>query len=96
MKFSIILPTYNRAGTYLKGAIDSIVSQSYDNWELLIIDNHSEDFTDELIDNYLKHITTLHGFKLCQLLLYNIVNSHKNNHNIENYIPIDDIKKICD
>ena len=55
MKFSIILPTYNRAGTYLKGAIDSIVSQSYDNWELLIIDNHSEDFTDELIDNYKDH-----------------------------------------
>ena len=55
MKFSIILPTYNRAGTYLKGAIDSIVSQSYDNWELLIIDNHSQDFTDELIDSYKDH-----------------------------------------
>lgn len=52
MKFSIILPTYNRADTYLKGAIDSIVSQSYDNWELLIIDNHSQDFTDDLIDSY--------------------------------------------
>lgn len=55
MKFSIILPTYNRADTYLKGAIDSIVSQSYDNWELLIIDNHSQDFTDELIDSYKDH-----------------------------------------
>ena len=55
MKFSIILPTYNRAGTYLKGAIDSIVSQSYDNWELLIIDNHSQDFTDELVDSYKDH-----------------------------------------
>jgi len=55
MKFSIILPTYNRADTYLKGAIDSIVSQSYDNCELLIIDNHSQDFTDELIDSYKDH-----------------------------------------
>jgi len=55
MKFSIILPTYNRADTYLKDAIDSIVSQSYDNWELLIIDNHSQDFTDELIDSYKDH-----------------------------------------
>ncbi len=52
MKFSIILPTYNRAETFLKEAIDSIVSQSYKNWELLIIDNHSEDNTDELINSY--------------------------------------------
>ena len=52
MKFSIILPTYNRADTYLKDAIDSVVNQSYINWELLIIDNHSTDNTDELIGSY--------------------------------------------
>tara|TARA_B100000959_G_C14871821_1_gene578685 strand:- start:202 stop:1116 length:915 start_codon:yes stop_codon:yes gene_type:complete len=52
MKFSIILPTYNRADTYLKEAIDSVISQTYKNWELLIIDNHSADNTDELISNY--------------------------------------------
>lgn len=55
MKFSIILPTYNRAETYLKDAIDSIVTQTYENWELLIIDNYSNDSTDDLINNYNDH-----------------------------------------
>lgn len=41
---------------------------------------------DELIDNYLKHITTLHGFELCKLLLYNIVDSHQNDNNVEKLI----------
>jgi len=41
---------------------------------------------DELIDNYLKHITRLQGFELCQLLLYNIVDSHENDNNIERLI----------
>ena len=52
MKFSIILPTYNRADTYLKDAIDSVINQTHKDWELLIIDNHSTDKTDELIQNY--------------------------------------------
>ena len=52
MKFSIILPTYNRASTFLKQAIDSVVSQSYENWELIIIDNNSTDNTDELIKSF--------------------------------------------
>ena len=38
---------------------------------------------DELIENYLKHITTLNGFELCQLFLYDIINSHKDNQKIE-------------
>ena len=41
---------------------------------------------DQLIDNYLKHITILHGFELCRLLLYNIIDSHKNSKNIEKKI----------
>ena len=41
---------------------------------------------DELIDNYLKHITTLHGIELCRLLLYNIVYSHKEPIKIEKVI----------
>ena len=90
MKFSIILPTYNRAGTYLKGAIDSIVSQSYDNWELLIIDNHSQDFTDELIDSYKDH-------RIKTYKIHNIVNIAKSrNLGIKNssgdYISLIDIE----
>ena len=49
--FSIILPTYNRAGKITK-AIESILSQSYKNWELIIIDNYSKDNTEQIVNNY--------------------------------------------
>jgi hypothetical protein len=41
---------------------------------------------DQLIHNYLKHITNLNGFELCRLLLYNIVDSHQNDNNVEKLI----------
>ena len=49
MKVSIILPTYNRASSFLKEAIDSVINQSYMNWELIVIDNNSTDKSVELI-----------------------------------------------
>ena len=48
---SIILPTYKRVKK-LKRAIDSVVAQTYINWELIIIDNNSNDGTKELIYSY--------------------------------------------
>ena len=46
--FSIILTTFNRMPV-LKKAIDSVLSQTFQNWELLIIDNHSTDPTEEFL-----------------------------------------------
>ena len=51
MIVSIILPTFNRAHT-LQRAIDSVLGQTYSNWELIVIDNHSTDETDELLRSY--------------------------------------------
>ncbi len=51
---SIIIPTYNRA-QYLVRAIDSVLKQSYRNWELIIIDDASDDRTEEIIASYLKN-----------------------------------------
>lgn len=48
---SIVIPTYNRAND-LKRAIDSIYAQTYTNWEVLVVDNHSDDNTDEVIASY--------------------------------------------
>ena len=45
---SIIMPTYNRAD-YILDTIRSIQSQTYTNWELLIIDDGSEDETATLV-----------------------------------------------
>jgi len=48
---SIVLPTYNRAHV-LGRAVDSVLAQTYSEWELIIVDNHSSDQTDHLIENY--------------------------------------------
>ena len=48
---SIIIPTYKRVEK-LKRAIDSVLSQTFTSWEVIIIDNHSLDGTKELVDNY--------------------------------------------
>lgn len=50
---SIIIPTYNRAHLISK-AIDSIINQTYKNWELLIIDDGSTDETEVVIKSFLE------------------------------------------
>ena len=45
---SIILPTYNRAN-YIMEAIDSVLQQTYANWDLLVVDDGSTDNTVELV-----------------------------------------------
>ena len=48
---SVIMPCYN-ASTYLRAAIESVQSQSYKDWELLIIDDGSTDRSREIIMQY--------------------------------------------
>lgn len=48
---SVVLPTYNRA-VEIRKAIESVISQDYQNWELVIVDNHSVDNTDEVIRSF--------------------------------------------
>lgn len=47
-KVSIILPTYNRAGLIIE-TIESIRHQTYSNWELIIVDDGSDDNTEKII-----------------------------------------------
>ena len=49
--FSVIIPTYNQA-TFLEKAINSVLKQSYNNYEIIIIDNYSTDETQKIVDNF--------------------------------------------
>lgn len=48
---SIVLPVYN-GGDLLVKSIDSVLAQSYDQFELLIVDDGSTDQTPEILDSY--------------------------------------------
>ena len=49
---SIIMPSYNTA-SFIAESIQSVQAQSYENWELLIVDDCSTDNTDEVVKPYL-------------------------------------------
>ena len=51
MKVTIILPVYNRA-VIVSRAIKSVLNQSYDNFELIVIDDGSTDNIDEVISEF--------------------------------------------
>lgn len=48
---SIVLPVYN-GEKYLRESIDSILAQTYKNWELLIVDDCSTDSSSEIAKEY--------------------------------------------
>lgn len=48
---SIIMPVYN-SGLYLREMIDSILAQSYRNWELVLVDDGSKDNSGEICEQY--------------------------------------------
>ncbi len=48
---SVIMPTYNYA-QFISDAIGSVLDQTYKNIELIVIDNYSEDNTEEIIASY--------------------------------------------
>ncbi len=50
-RVSIIVPTYNRA-KLLGRAIDSVVRQTFTDWELVIVDDGSTDHTPAVVDSY--------------------------------------------
>ena len=48
---SIITPCYN-AGSYLSHTIESVLIQSYKDWEMIIVDDCSKDNTRQIIEEY--------------------------------------------
>lgn len=52
-KVSIIIPTYNRA-LLIGETLDSVIAQTYGNWECIVVDDGSYDNTEEIISSYCK------------------------------------------
>ena len=53
MKVSIIMPTYN-VGYIVLETIDSVLKQTYKDWELIIVDDASRDNTPDILDTVSK------------------------------------------
>jgi glycosyltransferase involved in cell wall biosynthesis len=48
-RVSIVLPTYNRRDT-IRRAVDSVLEQTFEDWELVVVDDGSTDGTRDLLD----------------------------------------------
>jgi glycosyltransferase involved in cell wall biosynthesis len=62
VKFSVIIPAYNVAG-YLEKCLNSLLAQTYKDYEIIVIDDGSTDETSEIADSYANRnecITVIH------------------------------------
>lgn len=50
--FSIIVPCYNQE-SFLAETLDSVLAQSYENWECIIVNDGSTDLSENIIDRYI-------------------------------------------
>ena len=86
---SVVIPSYNHA-RYIVDAIESVLSQSFRNWELIVVDDGSTDHTRALLDQrYLEnkqihlvyqtnqgaHHALNHGIALAKGRYFSILNS---------------------
>ena len=61
-KVSVIVPVYN-GERHLPTCLDCVLSQSYQNWELVVIDNNSDDGTAAVIERYLEMDARIRSYR---------------------------------
>jgi glycosyltransferase involved in cell wall biosynthesis len=60
---SVVIPSYNHS-KFIGRAIKSVLTQTYENFEIIIIDNHSEDDTDKILKK-------IHDHRIRVIKIYN-------------------------
>lgn len=58
---SIIVPVYNTEN-FISETIESVVDQTYDNWELILVDDGSTDSSKQIIEKWVKKDKRIHYF----------------------------------
>ena len=98
---SILMPVYNEQ-KYISEAIDSVLSQTYSHFELIIIDDGSTDKTAEIIKSYKdKRINFLQPGKIGKVAAFNLAFANSKGDFIcffagDDILPKDSIKKRID
>jgi glycosyltransferase involved in cell wall biosynthesis len=65
---SVVIPTFNRAHL-IQDTLDSILAQTYQNWECLVIDDGSTDNTSEILEEYIANDKRFKFFKRTETYL---------------------------
>lgn len=60
--FSLIIPNYNN-GKYISEAIESILNQTYQNFEIIIVDDASSDNSEEIIQRFAEKYNRIRFYK---------------------------------
>lgn len=60
---SIIMPAYNSGG-FIGTTLDSVINQSYKNWEVIVVDDCSTDNTADVVQEYIKNDNRIKYYKL--------------------------------
>ena len=55
MKFSVLISSYNK-GAYLEKCLQSCISQTNKDFEIVVVDNYSSDQTENILKKYSKYI----------------------------------------
>ena len=53
MKIYILMPTYNDGKSIIE-TLNSVIMQTYNNWNLIIVDDGSKDDTRQIVESFIK------------------------------------------